>query len=60
MIYAISATAARLGMAIGLVTMATMAFLFAPQYGSIPALWLAALAMGGVGGFAATAVILRS
>lgn len=55
--YAISAAAALFGMAIGL---ATMAFLSAPQYGSIPALWLAALAIGGVGGFAANAVMLRS
>ena len=54
--YAISAATALFGMAIGL---ATMAFLSAPQYGDIPALWLAALAIGGFGGFAATAAILR-
>ena len=55
--YAISAAAALFGIAVGL---ATMAFISAPQYGGIPALWLAALAIGGVGGFAATAVILIS
>ena len=55
--YAISAAAALFGMAIGL---ATMAFLSAPQYGGIPEVWLAGLAIGGVGGFAATALMLRA
>lgn len=57
MIYAISVAAALFGTAIGL---ATMAFLIAPQYGNIPTLWLAALAGGGVRGFMAVAMSLRS